>query len=78
MWGECAALAMAFPSLIDADKVSVRCAYGGKYEDAPTLDLPKWARDTLGLPLVIENDARMALLGECKRARVGEAMTWSR
>jgi glucokinase len=60
---ECAALALAFPSLIDADTVSVRNAYG-KYEDAPALDLPAWARDTLGLPLVMENDARMALLGE--------------
>jgi glucokinase len=60
---ECAALALAFPSLIDTDKLSVRCAYG-KYEDAPTLDLARWARDTLGLPLAMENDARMALLGE--------------
>jgi len=59
--GDCAALALAFPSLIDVDRI--RSAYG-KYEDAPTLDLPGWARDTLGLPLVIENDARMALLGE--------------
>jgi glucokinase len=43
----------------------VLAAYG-KYEDAPHLDLPQWARDTLGLPLVMENDARMALLGEWK------------
>jgi glucokinase len=60
---ECAALALAFPSLIDADKVRVRSAYG-KYADAPELDLSGWARHELGLPLVLENDARMALLGE--------------
>jgi len=59
----CCALGLAFPSLIGADKVSVMTAYG-KYEDAPMLDLAGWARDSLGLPLVLENDARMALLGE--------------
>ncbi len=35
-----------------------------KWNDAPELDLPRWSRDTLGLRLRIENDARMALLGE--------------
>ena len=35
-----------------------------KYEDAPNLDLLCWARTEFGLPLLIENDARMALLGE--------------
>ncbi len=61
--GECAALAMAFPSLIEAETGRVLVAYG-KYADAPQLDLPRWSRETLGLPLLIENDARMALLGE--------------
>ena len=36
----------------------------GKYEDAPSLDLPGWALEEFDLPLRIENDARMALLGE--------------
>jgi glucokinase len=62
---DCSALGLAFPSLIDLDKGRVRSAYV-KYEDAPGLDLPGWARDTLGLPLILENDARMALLGEWK------------
>ena len=35
-----------------------------KFEDALELDLVGWARDSLGLPLRIENDARLALLGE--------------
>ncbi len=61
--GECSAFAMAFPSLIDASTGRVLAAYG-KYADAPQLDLPRWCRETLHLPLVIENDARMALLGE--------------
>jgi len=61
--GDCVALGLAFPSLIDFPKGRVRSAYG-KYEDAPHLDLSRWAREALGLPLVLENDARMALLGE--------------
>jgi len=35
-----------------------------KYSDATGIDLVSWARDELRLPLVLENDARMALLGE--------------
>jgi glucokinase len=60
---ECTAFAMAFPSLIDSRTGRVLAAYG-KYADAPQLDLPQWSRKTLRLPLIIENDARMALLGE--------------
>ncbi len=36
----------------------------GKYVDADQLDLGAWSREALGLPLYLENDARMALLGE--------------
>jgi glucokinase len=60
---ECGAFALAFPSLIDAATGRVLAAYG-KYHDAPQLDLVRWSREALRLPLVIENDARMALLGE--------------
>jgi glucokinase len=60
---DCTALAVAFPSLIDSESLRVRTAYG-KYPDAPQLDLPRWCRETLGLQLFMENDARMALLGE--------------
>ena len=35
-----------------------------KWEDAPSLDLPAWCRQEFSLPLKLENDARMALLGE--------------
>jgi glucokinase len=35
-----------------------------KYDDAPYLDLPRWAKEKWNLPLYMENDARMALLGE--------------
>src|ERR1700756_1160736 len=36
-----------------------------KYDDATRIDLPAWCQREMGLPFVIENDARMALLGEC-------------
>ena len=60
---DCAALSLAFPSLIDSATNRVATAYG-KYKDASQIDLVAWARETLGLPLVLENDARAALLGE--------------
>jgi len=61
--GDCAALAVGFPSLIDPKTDRVVTSYG-KYQDAPRIDLAQWARETLGLPAWIENDARLALLGE--------------
>jgi len=60
---DCAALGMAFPSVIDEASGRVAAAYG-RYKDAQRLDLTVWARTTFGLRLLIENDARMALLGE--------------
>jgi glucokinase len=35
-----------------------------KFDDGPSLDLVAWCREAFGLPLKIENDARLALLGE--------------
>jgi glucokinase len=35
-----------------------------KFDDAPGLDLVAWCRKELDLPLSMENDARLALLGE--------------
>ena len=59
----CAGISVSFPSLIDTASGKVLAEYG-KYADAPGLDLRAWARAELGLPLAIENDARMALIGE--------------
>jgi glucokinase len=60
---DCAGISVAFPSLVDATSGRVLAEYG-KFADAPGLDLRTWARAELGLPLAIENDARMALIGE--------------
>lgn len=60
---DCAGVAVAFPSLVDNAIGRVLAEYG-KFADAPTLDLRAWARAEFDLPLAIENDARMALIGE--------------
>jgi glucokinase len=58
------AASIAFPSILDRDgRVTSDI---GKYPDAMDLDLKAWALEELGLPLAIENDARMATIGEWK------------
>jgi glucokinase len=57
-------VAAGFAGLVDS-RIGRITGTNGKYEDATVIDLDAWSRKTLGLPLRIENDARMALLGEC-------------
>lgn len=59
----CGGISVAFPSLVDTGSGRVLAEYG-KFTDAPHIDLRSWALKELGLPLAIENDARMALIGE--------------
>lgn len=59
----CSGIAVSFPSLVDVRTGRILAEYG-KYRDGPDVDLRAWARDELALPLAIENDARMALIGE--------------
>jgi glucokinase len=56
-------IAIGFAGLVDSRQGRV-VSTNQKYEDATAIDIPAWARETFGLPLRIENDARMALLGE--------------
>ena len=60
---DCRGIGMGFPALVDSKRGKVLDEYG-KYQDAPDLDLNAWARDSLSLPLAIDNDARVALMGE--------------
>ena len=60
---DCTGISVAFPSLIDTRTGRVLAEYG-KFADAMELDLRAWARGEFDLPLAIENDARMALIGE--------------
>lgn len=60
---DCAGIAIGFPGLVSF-RTSRVVSTNAKYEDAPSLDLTAWAHDQLGVALRIENDARLALLGE--------------
>ena len=62
-WEDFEGIAVGFPGLVDTRTGRV-LSTNAKYEDAPTIDIAAWSLEVLGLPLRIENDARMALLGE--------------
>src|SRR5579871_4215367 len=60
---QCAGLAFGFAGLVSF-KTGRVVSTNQKYDDALEVDLPAWCKESLGLPLRIENDARLALLGE--------------
>jgi glucokinase len=61
--GDCAGLAFCFCGLVDHRSAKV-ISTNAKYDDAPGLNLRGWCEESLGVRFEIENDARMALLGE--------------
>jgi glucokinase len=61
--GDCRGISLAYPSVIDPLAGRILDEFG-KYGDVSSLDLPAWARAEFGLPLAIDNDARMAAIGE--------------
>jgi glucokinase len=60
---DCAGIAVGLAALVDG-RTSQLLATNAKYEDAKGFDFDGWSRRTLGIPLRMENDARLALLGE--------------
>jgi predicted NBD/HSP70 family sugar kinase len=56
-------IGMAFPTIVDSDRMRLLYKYV-KYNDANDVDLAGWAKSTWGAALVMENDARAALVGE--------------
>ncbi len=56
-------IGMAFPTIVDSDRMRLLYKYV-KYNDANDLDLVGWAKAKWNAPLVMENDARAALVGE--------------
>lgn len=60
---ECQGVALGFCGLADA-RIGRVVSTNKKYEDAPSIDFRAWSQQEFGLPFAIENDARMALLGE--------------
>ena len=60
---DCAGVALGFPGIVHACEKRV-LATNKKFSDATEIDLNGWFRRKLSLPFYLENDARMALLGE--------------
>jgi glucokinase len=56
-------IGIAFPGIVDSDRMKILSRYV-KYPDAQEVNLPGWAMERWGIPLVLENDARAALVGE--------------
>jgi glucokinase len=56
-----AGIGMGLPCIVRGGRITSTI---DKYPDAKSIDLPKWARDALGLPLALENDANAACAGE--------------
>jgi len=63
--GHCgvAGVVFSFCGIVDYSRGRI-LSTNAKFDDAPSLDLVAWCREQLGLPLKMENDARLALLGE--------------
>jgi len=56
-------IGFGFCGLVDPRRARITST-NGKYTDAVSVDLTEWALREFGLPLRLENDARLALLGE--------------
>lgn len=59
-------IGFSFPGLVDSVRKKV-LSTNKKYDDAPGIELPRWAKENWGMSFYLENDARMALLGEWQR-----------
>jgi glucokinase len=57
------ALVLGFCGIVSAKERRV-LATNSKFQDATDLDLDAWCAGEFGLPFLLENDARLALLGE--------------
>jgi glucokinase len=67
---DCSAVVLGFCGIVNAREKRV-LATNAKFDDAPGLDLSRWCEQEFHLPFMLENDARLALLGEyrCGAAR---------
>jgi glucokinase len=59
----CSGIAFGFPGAVDCWASRV-LSTNAKFEDAIHFDFQQWAREKFGCRLVLENDARLALIGE--------------
>ncbi|HCI92683.1 MAG TPA: ROK family protein [Verrucomicrobiales bacterium] len=57
------AMVCALPCIVSPDRSKVTRTFG-KYDDAPNFDLNAWTQAEMGIPCLLENDARAAAIGE--------------
>jgi glucokinase len=57
------AIGLAFPSIVDSVKMRILNRYV-KFSDAMDVDFQAWADKSWSIPLILENDAKAALVGE--------------
>lgn len=60
---ECAGLGVGIPSLVDGRSNEVLCAFN-KFPDITAKGLAAWSEQAFGLPVRLENDAALAVVGE--------------
>ncbi len=60
----CNGLGIGFPALVDSESCELLSTLGNKFADLTAADLQAWCHDEFELPVRIENDAKLALLGE--------------
>ncbi|MBS1603687.1 MAG: ROK family protein [Bacteroidetes bacterium] len=58
-------IGLAFPGLVDPASQRI-LSTNKKYDDALRVDVPRWVREHWNVPFFIDNDARMAAVGEWK------------
>ena len=54
---------LAFPGIVDG-RINRAVSTNAKYNDAPKVDLESWVKEKYHVPFAMDNDARMALVGE--------------
>jgi len=59
----CQGIGIGFPAIVDAQNNELLSTFM-KFDDVTGSDLVEWANTEFGIPLKIENDAKLALLGE--------------
>lgn len=64
--GKVDGISLAFPGIVDF-KAGKAAATNAKYNDAPSINLAEWAEREFEAPFIIDNDARMAMIGEWQR-----------
>lgn len=62
--GGCKGVGVGFPAIVDRRTNEILSTLGDKFADVTGADLEAWAAREFGLPLRLENDAKLSLLGE--------------